>query len=105
MGAKLKTVGAMTTKSVALWALPPGVETPILPLGAPLGTVARITVSDCGVKLAAAPPKLTPVTAMRLVPFTVTWAPGEPFAGVNDVIVGGGGGSETVSITSAGRFA
>jgi hypothetical protein len=48
----------LTVKVPGLTALPPGVVTPILPVLAPVGTVAVICVQQCTVKLVALAPQL-----------------------------------------------
>src|SRR3989442_15831007 len=53
--------GLVTVKLLALVAVPPGVVTLIVPVVAPVGTVARIEVAEFTVKLALAPLKATPV--------------------------------------------
>jgi hypothetical protein len=81
----------VTVKSVALVAVPPGVVTVILPVVAPVGTVAVIFVAEFTVNVVAATPlNLTEVAPVKLVPVILTVVPTGPEVGVNDVIVGSG---------------
>lgn len=91
-GVKEVMVGAGTTvKLVALVAVPPGVVTAIVPVVAPVGTVAVIVVAFVALKVVAAVPlKLTAVTPVKLVPVSVTVEPIPLLVGVNEVIVGTG---------------
>lgn len=90
-GVKEVIVGAGTTvKLVALVAVPPGVVTAIVPVVAPVGTVAVIVVALALKVVAAVPLKLTAVAPVKLVPVSVTVEPIGPDVGVNDVIVGAG---------------
>jgi hypothetical protein len=77
-----------TTKSVALLAVPLGVVTVILPVVAPVGTVAVICVELLNVNAVGTPLNFTLVTPVKFVPVTVTTVPTAPLVGVNDVIVG-----------------
>src|SRR6266850_1379408 len=89
-GVKLVIVGGLiTVKLPALVAVPPGVVTLIVPVVAPVGTVARIEVAELTVKVALAPLKATRVVPLKLVPLMVTLVPTGPLAGVKLVIVGG----------------
>ena len=72
-----------------LVAVPPGVVTLSGPVVAPLGTFARIAVSEVTVNLAALTPlNLTAVAPVKFVPLIVTLLPTGPLVGVNVVIVG-----------------
>ena len=76
-------------KFVALDAVPPGVVITILPVFAPLGTVAVTCVSELTVKLVAAtPPNVTFVAWVRLTPKIVTTVPTGPLDGVKLLICG-----------------
>ena len=90
-GVKLVTVGAGTTvKFDALVAVPPGVVMLIVPVVAPLGTVAVICVSLTTVNDAdPVPLKLTPLVPVKPVPVSVTVAPTRPIVGVKPVSAGG----------------
>ncbi len=79
----------LTVKFVALIPEPPGVVTPILPVIAPVGTVAVICVTEFTVNcVAATPPKVTLVAPVSAVPVMVTDVPTAPLAGENPVTVG-----------------
>jgi hypothetical protein len=89
----------LTVKFVALDAVPPGVVTLILPVVAPVGTVAVICVAETTWNVVALVVlnftelvvKLTPLTVpLKFVPVIVTDVPTGPKAGVNEVIVGAG---------------
>ena len=56
-------------------ALPPRVVTVTLTVPVPAGLVTVICVPESAVTFAAAPPKLTPVAPLRLVPVSVTAVP------------------------------
>jgi len=88
-----KSGGPVTTKDVALVAVPPGVVTEIAPSVAPLGTLAVIVVAELTVKLAVVPLNLTLVAPVKLVPLTVTLVPTGPLAGEKPEIVGATGGA------------
>ena len=60
----------------------------ILPVTAPVGTVAVTFVSEFTVKLAFMPPKATLVVCFRLMPVMVTGVPTEPLVGEKFVICG-----------------
>lgn len=75
-------------KPVALEAIPPLVVTAILPLVAPVGTVAVICMSEFTVKAAEVPLNVTLVACVSPVPVIVTGVPTAPLGGVNEVIVG-----------------
>lgn len=70
------------------YAVPPGVETEIAPVVAPLGTVAVICAPLFRVKVVATPLNLTDVVPVKLVPVIVTLDPVVPLAGVNPLILG-----------------
>jgi hypothetical protein len=89
----------LTVKFVALVAVPPGVVTLILPVVAPVGTVAVICVAEFTVNVVALVVlnftelvvKVAPLTVpLKFVPVIVTDVPTGPKAGVNEVIVGAG---------------
>jgi hypothetical protein len=89
----------LTVKSVGLVAVPPGVVTVILPVVAPVGTVAVICVAEFTVNVVALVVlnftelvvKLAPPTVpLKFVPVILTDVPIGPKAGVNEVIVGAG---------------
>src|SRR6185436_12500467 len=97
VGANEVIVGAgggvcVTVKLPLLVAVPPGVVTPIRPVVAPVGTVARICVLDWTLKPAEVPLKRTLVAPVKFVPVIVTLVPTGPLVGANEVIVGAGGG-------------
>ena len=70
-------------------ALPPLVTIMILPVLAPVGTVAVTWVLEFTVKLAAlTPPKLTLVVCVRLMPVITTCVPTGPLVGANVEIEG-----------------
>lgn len=79
---------SVTTKLVALRAVPSGVVTEILPVWAMAGTVAAILTSDSTVKVAVLCLNFTCVAPVKLVPLIVTAVPTGPLCGANDVIVG-----------------
>jgi hypothetical protein len=81
--------GASNTKP-GREAIPFGVVTLMLPV-APVPTTAVILVADTTVKEdAEAPPKLTTVVPVKLVPVIVTVAPCVAIVGVNDTSEGAG---------------
>ena len=101
VGVKLVTVGAaITMKLVVLVPLPPGFVTAMLPLVAPLGTVAVIRVLLTTLKFAAVPWKVTLVAPVKPLPLMVTPAPTGPEAGVKLVTVGGAGDGVTVKLVA-----
>jgi hypothetical protein len=71
-----------------LVAVPPGVVTEILPVVAPVGTVAVICVYETTVNVAETPLNLTFVAPVNAVPVIVTLRPTLPLVGVKAVIVG-----------------
>ena len=94
VGAKAEIVGmglGVTVKLSTLVAVPPGVVTETVPVVAPAGTTAVISVAEVTLKLAAAVPwKATAVAPLRPLPVSVTLVPTGPEAGVNPVSVGAG---------------
>jgi len=93
--------GMLTVKFAALVAVPPGVVTLILPVVAPVGTVAVIWVAEFTVNEVAVVVlnftelvvKLAPLMVpLKFVPVIVTDVPTGPKAGVNELIVGAGTG-------------
>jgi hypothetical protein len=82
----------VTVKFVVLVAVPPGVMTAMGPFGAPLGTFAVSEVSETTVNAVFVPPKVTFVVPVKPVPLIVTFVPTGPLVGLNDAIVGAGGG-------------
>ena len=79
---------AVTTKLVALRAVPSGVVTEILPVWAMAGTVAVILTSESTVKDAVQFLNFNCVAPVKFVPLIVTAVPTGPLCGENDVIVG-----------------
>jgi hypothetical protein len=79
-----------TVKSSRLVAEPSGVTTRILPVVAPVGTVAVMRLPELMVKLAAIPLKSTDVAPWRWFPPMATLVPTGPQAGEKAVISGGG---------------
>jgi hypothetical protein len=75
-------------KLVALVAVPPGVVMAILPVSAPLGTIAVTRVSEFTVKVAFTPWKVTFVVCLRLTPVIVTAVPTGPLVGEKLAICG-----------------
>jgi hypothetical protein len=84
----------VTVKLVELVPVPFPVVTAIGPVVAPPGTVALRFVLVFGVKLAATPLNVTPVTPVKFVPVIDTLVPVGPLVGLNDVTVGAGGPPE-----------
>ena len=73
----------MTVNFVELVPVPPGVVTAIVPVTAPLGTSASISVSlITSWLLAATPPNVTSVAPVKLFPLIVTEVPTGPLVGV-----------------------
>jgi hypothetical protein len=91
-------VGAgTTTKSAALVAVPMVFVTLILPVVAPVGTVAVIDVAEFTVtEVAVVALNLTVVVPQNFVPVIVTIVPIGPAVGVNEVMVGAAGAASTV---------
>jgi len=82
---------AVTVNEPELLTDPPGVATAILPVVAPVGTVAVIEVAELTVNMVAAVPlNLTTVAPVRFVPVIVTVVPTGPLVGVKEDIVGAG---------------
>jgi hypothetical protein len=73
-------------------ALPPGVVTVMFTVPVPAGLVTVIWVLESAVIVPPAPPKLTPVAPLRLVPLIVTAVPPAvvPLDGEIAVTAGGG---------------
>ena len=82
-------------KTVAVLTFPPGVNTLILPVVAPAGTVTLILVAVSLVIGIATAPMVTLVAPARWVPMMVTVVPTGPEEGLTLVIVGG---ATTVSV-------
>jgi hypothetical protein len=81
----------LITKSAVLVAEPAGVVTLILPVVAPVGTVAVIWVAESTWKVVAfVVLKVTVVAPVKPVPVILTDVPIGPNVGVNDVIAGPG---------------
>ena len=78
----------LTLKVEVLIAVPPCVTTLMVPVVAPVGTVAVIWVAELTKKLALTPLNLTAVTPEKFVPVINTEAPTGPEFGVKLVIVG-----------------
>lgn len=92
LGAKVARLARSIVKFVALMPLPRPLVTVIFPaLGvAPLGTLARIFVSESTVNVVAVKPlKLTAVVPVKKLPLIVTSVVIGPFAGENEAIAGG----------------
>ena len=90
-GEKLLMVGALlpvTVKSDALVAVPVAVVSVILPVVAPLGTVAVALPSFTKAKDADVPLNRTPLTPVKWFPLIVTVAPIAPLDGENPLMVG-----------------
>jgi hypothetical protein len=86
-----------TTKSVALVTVLMVFVTLILPVVAPVGTIAVIDVAEFTVtEVAVAVLNLTVVVPQNFVPVIVTLVPTVPAVGVNEVIVGAAGAVSTV---------
>jgi hypothetical protein len=77
-----------TVKLVALFAVPPGEVTEILPVTAPVGTVVVICVSDLTVNVAALVPNFTDTVWVKLVPVRTTDVPTGPLGGEKLMSVG-----------------
>src|SRR5213594_768399 len=80
----------VTVKLEALAAVPPGVVTLIVPVVAPVGTVAVICVAELTVNVAVVPLNFTAVAPVKAVPVIVTLAPTTPVVGEKLVMAGGG---------------
>src|SRR4029453_2025156 len=93
--------GMLTVKFAALAIVPPGVVTLILPVVAPVGTVAVICVAESTWNVVAVVVlnftelvvKVAPlIVPLKFVPVIVTDVPTGPKVGVNELIVGAGTG-------------
>jgi hypothetical protein len=109
VGVKDVIVGVPTTvKSVVLVAVPLGFVTLILPVVAPVGTVAVIDVAEFTVnEVAFVVLNLTTVVPQNFVPVIVTLAPIGPAVGVNELMVGAAGAvsttkSATLAVSASG---
>ncbi len=81
--------GGMIVKSAVLVAVPPRVVTAILPVVAPVGTMAVISVADTMLTATAGVPlNVTEVVLIRFVPEIVTSVPMGPELGLNMVMSG-----------------
>jgi hypothetical protein len=91
----------VTVKAVVLVPVPPLVVTAIGPVVAPPGTVALIAVSEATENVAAVVPlKVTLLAPVKPEPTIDTLVPTAPLVGVNDEIVGVGGGEVEVGVTA-----
>jgi hypothetical protein len=89
VGANDEINGAPTTANTfGLVAVPFGVFTLILPLVAPLGTVAVIFEAETTVKVAFVRLNLTSVAPFKFEPLIVTFVPTLPWTGLTDEILG-----------------
>src|SRR6476661_8365677 len=80
----------VTVKLAALVPVPFGVVTLIVPVVAPFGTCAEMSVSELTMNDASAVPlNLTLVAPVKFVPWMSTAVPTGPLVGENDVTVGG----------------
>ena len=78
----MRILQGVTLKLVALDPVPPEVVTLILPVTAPVGTVAVICVSETTENdVALTPPNVTLVVPFKLFPVIVTSVPTGPLAG------------------------
>jgi hypothetical protein len=106
VGANDEIVGAaggvvVTVKAIVLVPVPPLVVTAIGPVVAPLGTVALIAVSEATENVVAITPlKVILLAPVKPVPTIDTFVPTAPLVGVNDEIVGVGGGEVEVGVTA-----
>jgi hypothetical protein len=92
---------AVTVKAFVLVPVPPLVVTAIGPVVAPLGTVALIAVSEATANVVAVTPlKVTLLAPVKPVPTIDTVVPTAPPVGVNDEIVGVGGGEVEPGVTA-----
>src|SRR5690348_16947059 len=73
--------GTVTTKLLALVAVPAGVVTVTGPVAAPAGTNAWMATLDCTVKVALTPLNVTEVAPVRLEPLIDTLVPTAPLEG------------------------
>jgi hypothetical protein len=90
VGEKLVIVGAatVTVNELDEVAVPPGVVTEIVPVIAPLGTVAEMWLASVTEKVAVVPLNFTLVAPVKFVPVIVTLVPTTPLVGERLVIVG-----------------
>lgn len=106
VGANDEIVGAaggvvVTVKAIVLVPVPPLVVTAIGPVVAPLGTVALIAVSEATENVVAITPlKVILLAPVKPEPTIDTLVPTAPLVGVNDEIVGVGGGEVEVGVTA-----
>jgi hypothetical protein len=106
VGANDEIVGAaggvvLTVKAIVLVPVPPLVVTATGPVVAPLGTVALIAVSEATENVVAITPlKVILLAPVKPVPTIDTLVPTAPLVGVNDEIVGVGGGEVEVGVTA-----
>src|SRR5436190_23954432 len=84
----LMTGVAVTVNTAALWSVPAGVLTRILPVVAPVGTVAVIRTADSTTNTEGELLKLTLVAPVRLTPVMATIVPIFPLAGAKPVMTG-----------------
>src|ERR1044071_2112835 len=75
-------------KSVELVPVPLDVVTEILPVVAPLGTIAVICVSESTLKVESVPLNFTLLAPVKVIPVITTFAPGAPLVGLKLVILG-----------------
>jgi hypothetical protein len=90
VGEKLAIVGAaaVTVNELADVAVPPAAVTDIVPVVAPLGTVAAMWLASITENVAVVPLNFTPVAPVKSVPVIVTLAPTTPLGGEKLAIVG-----------------
>src|SRR5437667_4937626 len=91
VGEKELTVGgavASTVKGTLLKAVPAGVVTLSLPVVAPGGTVAAMSVAESTVKAAGAPLKATAAAPVKAAPEIWTEEPTRPAVGVKEEMIG-----------------
>lgn len=89
VGEKLVMVGGkLTVKLLVLVAVPTSVVMLIMPVVAPVGTMAVKEVSDTTLNVVLTPLKLTVVVPVKLAPVIVTDVPTVPLVGEKLVIVG-----------------
>jgi len=106
VGVNEEIVGAaggvvVTVKAIVLVPVPPLVVTAIGPVVASLGTVAVIAVSEPTENVGAVTPlKVILLAPLKPVPTIDTLVPTAPLVGVNDEIVGGGGGEVEAGVTA-----
>jgi len=84
--------GVVTVKVDELVPVTPAVVTLIVPLVAPVGTVAEIDDAEFTVNVAPVPLNRTEEAPVKPVPKINTLVPAAPLVGENDVTVGAGGG-------------